>query len=87
MIYYFTTTTDWARYLQLRGDINLKIMDALEDLGVGIAFPSQSIYMETVDKEEVRRLDTRARSLYQGRKQVTDQHTTTTAPADGLGEG
>ncbi len=87
MLYYFTTTTDWARYLQIRGDINLLIMDALEELGVGIAFPSQSVYLETVDKEEVRRLDTQARTLYGRREQIPEQHVATTAPADGLGEG
>ncbi len=87
MLYYFTTTTDWARYLQIRGDINLMIMDALEEIGVGIAFPSQSVYIEQVDKEEVRRLDSQARSLFQSRKQVEDRHTATMAPADGLGDG
>lgn len=87
MLYYFTTTTDWARYLQIRGDINLMIMDALEEIGVGIAFPSQSVYLEQVDKEEVRRLDTQARSLFASRRQVDDQHAVTMAPADGLGDG
>ncbi|MEZ4380889.1 MAG: mechanosensitive ion channel family protein [Nannocystaceae bacterium] len=87
LLYYFTTTTDWARYLQIRGDINLMIMDALEELGVGIAYPSQSVYLESVDRDEVRRLDKQARALYEGRIKVEDHHDARVAPADGLGEG
>ncbi|MCB9570427.1 MAG: mechanosensitive ion channel family protein [Myxococcales bacterium] len=87
MLYYFTDTTDWARYLQIRGDINLMIMDALAELGVGIAFPSQSVYLEQVDREELRRLDARARELHSARVKVNDHHDLAVAPANGLGEG
>jgi len=44
--YLFTTTSDWEEYLQIREDINLKIIDIVEANGSGFAFPSQSIYFE-----------------------------------------
>lgn len=51
LVYFFTTTTVWADYLAARQDINLRIMDTLEDLGLEIAFPSRSIYMRTGHQE------------------------------------
>ncbi len=45
-IYTFTNTSDWERYLEIKEDINLKIMEIIESNGVAFAFPSQSIYVE-----------------------------------------
>ena len=45
-IYFFTDTAVWAEYLEIKEDINLKIMENLETLGVEIAFPSTSVYLE-----------------------------------------
>ncbi len=45
-IYTFTKTADWAKYLEIKEDINLKIMKIVEDNGSSFAFPSQSIYVE-----------------------------------------
>lgn len=45
-IYCFTKTTVWADFLTVRGEFNLKIMELLEELGVEIAFPSQTIYFD-----------------------------------------
>ncbi len=44
-IYCFTVTTDWAEYLQVRQELLLKFMTAVQDLGLEFAFPSQTIYM------------------------------------------
>lgn len=46
MVYCFTTTTVWGEYLNARQDVCLRIMDILEDLGLEIAFPSRSLYVE-----------------------------------------
>lgn len=46
MIYCFTTTTVWGEYLDARQDVCLKIMDILEEMGLEIAFPSRTIYLE-----------------------------------------
>jgi MscS family membrane protein len=50
--YLFTKTADWEKYLQIREDINLKIMDIVEKNGSSFAFPSQSIYFENELKFE-----------------------------------
>lgn len=83
MIYYFTRTTDWARYLQIRGDINLMIIERLGEIGVQIAFPSRSIYLEKGDDDELARLDARARAAFAARPPRDDHHAAAVAPADG----
>jgi MscS family membrane protein len=47
MVYCFTGSTVWQEYLDARQDVCLKIMDILEGLGLEIAFPSRSLYLET----------------------------------------
>jgi MscS family membrane protein len=49
-VYYFANSADWAYYLNVRQTVNLKIMRKLEELRVEIAFPSQSLYLESVPK-------------------------------------
>ena len=44
-VYCFVKTTDWAESLAIREEFNLKIMQLIEELGVKIAFPSQTIYI------------------------------------------
>ncbi len=44
--YFFTKTTNWQMFLETKEDINLKIMEILEQLGVEVAFPSTSVYLE-----------------------------------------
>jgi MscS family membrane protein len=51
LIYTFTNTSNWERYLNIREDIHLKIMQIVEENGSSFAFPSRSIYVEqTPDK-------------------------------------
>jgi MscS family membrane protein len=45
-IYCFTKTTVWDEFLAVREEFNLKIMRLLEEMGVEIAYPTQTIYME-----------------------------------------
>lgn len=45
MVYYFTATTDWAEYLRIREDVNLKIMGIVESLGLEMAFPTRTIHL------------------------------------------
>jgi len=46
MIYCFTNTTVWSEYLEIRQDVNLKIMKIVEELNLDIAFPTRTIYWE-----------------------------------------
>jgi len=50
LVYTFTNTSNWERYLDIKEDVNLKIMKIVEENRVGFAFPSQSLYIEHVDK-------------------------------------
>ena len=45
-VYCYTNTSVWQDYLNIRQDINLKIMAIMEELNVEFAFPSLSVYME-----------------------------------------
>lgn len=45
-LYFFTVPTAWDEHLQVKEEINLRLMEILEDEGVQIAFPSRSLYME-----------------------------------------
>ncbi len=51
--YFFTTTTVWAKYLSVREDVNLKMMKIVEQNGAEFAFPSQSIYVESMSKNKM----------------------------------
>jgi len=50
-IYTFTKTANWAKYLEIREDIHIKIMKIIEDNGSSFAFPSQSIYLESLPED------------------------------------
>ena len=47
-VYTFTNTANWENYLQIREDINLKIMKIVAEHGASFAFPSQSVYIESM---------------------------------------
>ncbi len=57
MIYCFTKTTDWGEWLEVKETFALKIKEIVEEkAGSAFAFPSQSIYIETMpvgDKAEI----------------------------------
>jgi len=50
-IYTFTSTANWAKYLDIREDIHFKIMHIVEQNGSHFAFPSQSIYIEQLPQQ------------------------------------
>lgn len=45
-LYFFTVTTVWKEYLEIKEDINFRIMEILQNHRVSIAFPSRSLYLE-----------------------------------------
>jgi MscS family membrane protein len=45
-VYYFSKSIVWAEYLQVRQDVNLKIMRKLAEMGLEFAFPSQTVYLK-----------------------------------------
>jgi MscS family membrane protein len=46
--YFFTKTTDWGHYMEVRERLNLDIMEIVEKNGSSFAFPSQSLYIESI---------------------------------------
>jgi len=46
--YFFTNTTNWQEYLIVRERMNLNIMKIVEDNKAAFAFPSQSVYIESM---------------------------------------
>ena len=50
-VYCYTNTPDWAKWLEIKEDIQLKIMDIVEKNGSSFAFPSRSIYVEKIPDE------------------------------------
>lgn len=46
-IYTFTHTTNWQAFHQIKQDVLVRVGQIIESYGAEIAFPSQSIYMET----------------------------------------
>ena len=50
-VYCFTVTTDWTQHLSVRQDVNLKIMEMVEEMGMSIAFPTQTVHL--VDESEL----------------------------------
>lgn len=51
--YFFTKTTQWGEYMQVRERINLELMAIVEKNGASFAFPSQSLYIEKMAKNIV----------------------------------
>ncbi|MFQ5582544.1 MAG: mechanosensitive ion channel family protein [Mariprofundaceae bacterium] len=45
-LYYFTKTTHWEEYLQVRQEVNLAIMELLEKLELSFAFPTRTVHLE-----------------------------------------
>jgi len=47
-VYCFTNTANWQEYLDIKEDINYKIIDIVQSNSSDFAFPSQSLYIESL---------------------------------------
>lgn len=52
-IYAFTHTAQWDQYLDIREDVHLQIMKIVEKHGSAFAFPSQSLYVESIAEKHI----------------------------------
>lgn len=60
-IYFFTKTTQWVKYLEVKEDINLKILEILEEEEVTVAFPTRSLFFENrLERKAVEESDSTA---------------------------
>ena len=51
MLYCFTRTTVWGKWLEIKEALAYQIKEIVEGAGTGFAFPSQSVYVETLPSE------------------------------------
>ena len=51
LIQAFTLTNDWGEYLKIKEKLAVNIMEIVENNKAGFAFPSQSIYLESLPGE------------------------------------
>ncbi|WLD93250.1 mechanosensitive ion channel family protein [Alkalihalobacillus sp. AL-G] len=73
LIYFFTITTSWEKYLTIKEEINLKILEILEEENVDVAFPSTSVYMET-QSESYEKSDLSERTTIEHNDEAQDRH-------------
>ena len=52
MLYCFTSTTEWGRWLEIKERLACAVMEIVEGTGSGFAFPSQSIYLEALPADQ-----------------------------------
>jgi MscS family membrane protein len=48
----FTNTTDWDKFIEIKEILAMKIKEIVENEKAGFAFPSQSIYVESMPNDE-----------------------------------
>ena len=55
MVQVFTVTNDWGEYLKVKESLAVKIIDIVNNNSGNFAFPSQSLYIESLpsDKPEI----------------------------------
>ena len=55
LVQVFTVTNDWGKFLKIKEDLAVKIIEIVENNNAGFAFPSQSLYVEKYsnDKPEI----------------------------------
>ena len=56
LVYCFTATNDWEEFLVIKENLALKIKQEVEKIGLGFAFPSQSVYIENLKKEDISKI-------------------------------
>ena len=52
MLYCFTKTTNWGEWLEIKEELAMKLIEIVEGAGSGFAFPSQTVYVESLPGNE-----------------------------------
>ena len=53
LLYYFTKTTNWQDWMQIKEQNLLKFMEIVESEGAAFAFPSQQVYVEKLPSNSI----------------------------------
>ncbi|MEK9672599.1 MAG: mechanosensitive ion channel family protein [Rhodospirillaceae bacterium] len=51
LVYCFTKTTKWGEWLEIKEALACRIKEIVKGAGAGFAFPSRSVYLETIPLE------------------------------------
>lgn len=51
LLYCFTKTTNWGEWLKIKEELAYRVKEIVEKAGTGFAFPSQSIYVESLPSD------------------------------------
>lgn len=51
LVYCFTKTTKWGEWLKIKEELAYKVMEIVHESGTGFAFPSTSLYIESIPSE------------------------------------
>ena len=51
LVYCFTRTTIWGEWLRIKEELAYHIKEVVEGAGSGFAFPSRSLYVETMPED------------------------------------
>ena len=52
----FTKTINWDEYMQIKERLAINIKEVVESEKAGFAFPSQSIYVESMPDDETKKI-------------------------------
>ncbi len=44
-VYCFTVSTDWTKHLSVKQEVNFSVMKLVEDMGLSIAYPTQTVHL------------------------------------------
>ena len=50
-LFFYTNSTEWAEWMRIKEELAFSIKRIVEEAGSLFAFPSQSIYVETLPKQ------------------------------------
>ena len=48
----FTNTTNWNKFIEIKENLAIKIKEIVESEKAGFAFPSQSLYVESLPSDK-----------------------------------
>ena len=52
LVQVFTVTNDWSEFLKIKEELAVSIIEIVESNKAGFAFPSQSLYVESLPNEK-----------------------------------
>ncbi|MGE9295872.1 MAG: mechanosensitive ion channel family protein, partial [Puniceicoccales bacterium] len=68
LVYYFTLSTKWLEYMDVRQRVNCAIMRAIRERGLSVAFPTRTLYLDGQIAHKMAHLDYEDRYSIQHRR-------------------